>query len=117
MNDTKKNKKNIDLSHRYSKGPKHFGKVVYDLAKKLGGSKSFIEVDLKLNWDKIVGDEIANVSRIEKVQYIKNNAALLIIKTLFSSAAPIIQLKSANIIERVNTYFGCNLIKEIKIKH
>lgn len=86
-------------------------------AKKLLGSKGFVEIDILTSWDKIVGKEMAQYSFPQKIEFKKGqkNNGVLYLGVPAGAFALELQHKSKYIIDKINTYFGYNAVSEIRL--
>ena len=86
-------------------------------AKKLLGSKGFVEIDILTSWDKIVGKDLSRFSFPQKIDFKKGqkNNGILYLGVPAGAFALEIQHKSKYIIDKINTYFGYNAVSEIRI--
>lgn len=112
-----KSAKQSKLEKRQARGPELLGKFVFNVAREYLKDKPFSDVELKLNWEKIAGEEIAKLSIPQKIKYQKGKAGVLYLQVKISSAAPILEFKKKILIEKINTFFGYCIIQDIIIKH
>jgi len=78
--------------------------------------KIFLHGRLMAEWEKIVGVEIAKLTLPVSVTYYKQNANALLLHTT-SSSVLFLSSREEEIIAKVNTFFGKNLINKINYKH
>ena len=92
-------------------------KMIAPLTKRLFGKKGFIEVDILSNWDKIVGEELAEYSFPQKIDFKKEqrNNGVLHLQVPSGAFALEIQHREKFILEKVNAYFGYNAVASIRI--
>lgn len=104
--DSRKNPDLIPLSRNIS-----------PLTKNLFGKKGFVEADILTNWDKIVGQELAEYSFPLKIDFKreqKNNGTICL-QVPSGAFALEIQHREKYILERINAYFGYNAVSGLKI--
>jgi len=70
---------------------------------------------LRAEWSAIVGPELARVSRPEALLAVRGRAGKALRLRVTGAAAPEIQHKSAQLVERVNGYFGHKMIDDIRL--
>lgn len=92
-------------------------KTIAPLTKRLFGKKGFVEVDILSNWDKIVGEELADYSFPQKIDFKREqkNNGILHLQVPSGAFALEIQHRERFILEKVNAYFGYNAVSGIKI--
>jgi hypothetical protein len=89
-----------------------------DLNKKFLGDLSKTQAELIINWYSIVGEEIAKISWPKEIMFAKSSAKENnnILKLQVAEQDYLaIEYQKLNIIEKINLYFGFNLIKIIKL--
>lgn len=102
---------------RKTYGLSSISKTILPFAKQILGRKGFVEVDILTNWHQIAGDELAEYSMPQKIDFRsgqKNNGTLYL-NVLSGAFALEIQHRERFIIEKINTYFGYNAVSGIKI--
>lgn len=89
-----------------------------DLNKKFLGDLSKTQAELILNWYSIVGEEIAKISWPKEVLFSKSsdkeNSNILKLQVEEKNYLEI-EYQKLKIIEKINLYFGFNLIKIVKL--
>lgn len=87
------------------------------LTRSLFGKKGFVEIDILTNWDKIVGQELADYTFPQKIDFKREqkNNGILHLQVPTGAFALEIQHREKYIIERINAYFGYNAVCNIKI--
>src|SRR6266576_5513480 len=70
---------------------------------------------LRAEWSAIVGPELARVSRPEALLAVRGRAGKALRLRVTGAAAPEIQHKSGQLVERVNGYFGHKMIDDIRL--
>lgn len=91
--------------------------VIGSFAYKVVGKKAFAEADVICNWKGIVGDDIASYSKPVKIDFKKGEriGGILIVETLGGAFALELQLKTKFLLDKVNTYFGYEAVKSLRI--
>ncbi|KJV68768.1 DUF721 domain-containing protein [Candidatus Neoehrlichia procyonis] len=75
------------------------------------------EMRILLNWNDIVGKDIAQISRPEKLSFLNNsNSGILYLAVNNGGHAIYIQYAIPTIIEKISVYFGFKAVHDIKIK-
>lgn len=93
------------------------GQMIMPLVKKVLGKKGFVEIDVITNWDKIVGEELAEFVFPQKIEFKcgeKNNGTLHVCVPSGAFALEI-QHREKYIVNKINTYFGYNAVNSLKI--
>src|SRR5260370_27776593 len=70
---------------------------------------------LRAEWSAIVGPELARVSRPEALLAVRGRSGKALRLRVAGAAAPEIQHKAAQLVERVNGYFGHKIIADIRL--
>ncbi|MDR1694727.1 MAG: DUF721 domain-containing protein [Lactobacillaceae bacterium] len=91
--------------------------IITPFAKKILGKRGFVEVDIIINWDKIVGADLAKYTSPQKIDFKKNERGngTLYIETISGAFALEVQHKEKIVIEKINAYFGYNAISKLRI--
>ncbi|WDM84810.1 DUF721 domain-containing protein [Ehrlichia sp. JZT12] len=100
-------------------GPKSIGSAVEGLILKKceKGHISKIEIRLFLNWNNIVGEEIAKVTRPKKLLFLDNtNTGILYVIVNSGGMAINVQYAIPVIIEKISVFFGFKVIHAMKIQ-
>ena len=103
----------------FRSGPKSIGSAVEGLIlKKCERSHiSKIEIRLFLNWNNIVGEEIAQVARPRKLLFLDNtNTGILYVTVNSGGMALNIQYAIPVIIEKISMFFGFKVVHTMKIQ-
>ena len=110
-------KRNI-LSKHHTRGPETLGHTLSRLLKKFAGKHDQLETELLLQWSFMMGEEIALKIKPVKISFSKGktNQGILYAKAINQSYAPLIVHQIPVMIEKVNTYFGYEIIAEIKMQ-
>ncbi len=85
--------------------------------KKLLGNKGMAEIDLIANWKNIAGEETAQYSLPQKIEFKRgneNNGTLYLLVANGAYALDI-QHKTPLLLEKINTFFGYCAVAKIKI--
>lgn len=70
---------------------------------------------LLMHWQEIVGGDIAALAQPERVQFAKENVSAVLVLFCFGANAPLVQMQSDLIVERVNEHLGYPAISRIQI--
>jgi hypothetical protein len=102
---------------RYANGPNAMGKIMYKVKKQFAPKAAGYETELALSWQEIVGEDIA--LNLSFGSLLKNNDGThtLNVSVKTSSFAPKIHFMQDSILQKINTFFGFNLVTGIKINH
>ena len=86
-------------------------------AKKLLGSKGFVEIDILTGWDKIVGKDLSQFSFPQKIDFKRGekNNGVLHLQVPSGAFALEIAHREKYILEKINAYFGYNAVNGLKI--
>ncbi len=110
-------KKEIVSVERRTKDLQSIEHLLQPFARKILGKKAFVEADILLNWKEIVGEEIAAFCQPLKIDFKKGERTEGILRVAAASGAFALelQLKSRFLLNKVNTFFGYEAVKELKI--
>lgn len=102
---------------RHARGLSSISQTILPFAKQVLGKKGFVEVDILTNWHKIVGDELADYSFPQKIDFKRDqkNNGILHLNVPSGAFALEIQHREKFIIEKINTYFGYCAVSGLKI--
>ena len=92
-------------------------KVIPAILKPALDKRGFVQAQMILDWEKIVGTQIAQYSIPERITYYKSawkKGTLVLAVT--PGWAPIITHGLQQIIDRINSYFGYEAISRLQIK-
>ncbi|USO02083.1 MAG: DUF721 domain-containing protein [Alphaproteobacteria bacterium] len=78
--------------------------------------RGFLHGRLLAEWDKIVEKPIAKMTQPSKVICYRNLPGVLVLNTT-SSSSLFLHTMEEEIIQKINTYFGKELIKALRYKH
>ena len=87
-------------------------KVFKNISKKGRNSSKILE--LKMNWEKILGDELSKDIFVESIRKVNNQNTLIIISNKISLLE--ISFSSEIIKKKINNYFNEPIIENIKFK-
>lgn len=92
-------------------------KILSPLTRKMLGKKAFAEADVICNWGEIAGEELASFSQPLKIEFKKGErtGGILWIEVVGGAFALEVSLKSKILIDKVNTFFGYDAVKSLKI--
>lgn len=95
-----------------------FGADVRRLVSPILGKKGFIQADILAHWEEIIGAELATGVRPAAVSFSKStpDQAVLTVSAYSGAFAVAFSARKAQILERINTYFGYPALADIKIK-
>lgn len=95
---------------------KSLSKTLKPITNKLLGKHGLVEIDLITNWKSIAGEEIGSYSLPQSIRFAKNekNNGTLIVAVKSSAFSLEINAKKNVIIDKINTFFGFSLIKDLK---
>ena len=91
--------------------------VMQPLLRRMLGKKAFAEAEVICHWKEIAGEEMFGFSKPLRIEFKKDErtGGVLWLETAGGAFALEIQLKSKLLIEKINTFFGYEAVKEIKI--
>lgn len=92
-------------------------KTMAPLTHMLFGKKGFVEISILTNWDKIVGEELADYSFPQKIDFKREqkNNGILHLQVPSGAFALEIAHREKYILEKINAYFGYNAVSGLKI--
>jgi hypothetical protein len=104
---------------RYMKGPDSLANRLAGLMRAFAPKYGFVSSDIVIRWEEIAGSEVARMAVPQKISFPrgKRQDGILLLKLNNASYAAILQYSFPAIIDRVNTYFGYNAIKEVRIRY
>lgn len=111
-------KETVEINEqRKTNGLSSISQTILPFAKQILGKKGFVEVDILTNWHKIVGDELADYSFPQKIDFKRDqkNNGILHLNVPSGAFALEIQHREKFILEKINTYFGYCAVSGIKI--
>ncbi len=111
-----KKKESLGIRH-------HFGLMPLSLelghiAKEVLGKHGFSNVDLLAHWDDIIGFELAQGMKPDKITYPKDKrqGGTLHVRVAAGAFAIVIEHQKKIILDKINTFMGYDAISDIKIK-
>lgn len=109
--------KKIIINNRETYGLNTASSALNLLAKQLIGKKGFTEIDILLNWEDIIGKELASEITPMKINFKRGEKTngILQIATKSGAYALEIQHRENIIIDKINSYFGYKAVSGIKI--
>ncbi|MEE2694941.1 MAG: DciA family protein [Pseudomonadota bacterium] len=103
------------MSHRnYTKYPVKISTLLPKVLKPLRKTNSSLLLELKMNWEKIIGSKISEICFVSTIKKINKKNILIVV----SDSNKILELSysSNEIKNKVNSFFNSNFIDEIKFK-
>ena len=88
------------------------------LAKNVLGKRGFSNVDLIAHWADIVGENLADAVKPDKITYPKNDRAngTLFVRVQGGAFATLLEHQKDVVLDKINTFLGYNALSEIKIR-
>lgn len=110
-------KKEIISHERRTRDLQGISKLLVPMAKKMLGKKAFAEADIIYHWPEIAGNDLASFSHPIKIDFKKGErtSGILWLEAASGAFALELQLKSRLLVDKVNTFFGYEAVKNIKI--
>lgn len=98
-------------------GLKSLGSMLSAVTKPILGKRGFVETDIIMRWQEIVGIELAEVTRPQKIIFSRNkrDGGTLHIMTNGGGEALLLQHKEKMIINKINMFFGYKAVEKIRI--
>lgn len=112
-------KPEFDESARRARGPLTVSRITDRLTRAAFGKRGFTDAAVIARWPEIVGADLAAFACPMQVKYPRgrNDAATLVLRVSSSAAAAMLQLKTPQIIARVNGFFGYAAIARLEASH
>ncbi len=111
----KKVKINIS-NERYCTGLTSIGNIVSPIVKDMFTAEDLLFADLYSNWSEIVGLELSSYSTPKKIKFkIRENLHILFIDVPLGGFALELKHREEYLLSKINSYFGYNVIHELKI--
>ncbi len=103
---------------RNYEGLSNLNKEIQKIARPLLGQHGFTQVELISHWHDILGEELAYGIKPVALCFQNNQRfnGVLKVRTAGGAFALLFEHKKAQVIERINTYFGYPAVKQIKIE-
>ncbi|MCL2439694.1 MAG: DUF721 domain-containing protein [Alphaproteobacteria bacterium] len=98
---------------RYKFGARPLVETITGFVKKLSPQKGFVGADIALNWQAIVGEEIASLATPTKLS---RSDGVLYLKLKSVAMAPMAEYQKPVIMDRVNSCFGYQAVKTVRFK-
>jgi hypothetical protein len=96
---------------------KSIRKVIPAILKPALDKRGFAQAQIVLDWEKIVGPQMALYGVPERISYYKNATRKgTLVLSVTPGWAPIIHHGQQQIIERINAYFGYEAISRLQLK-
>lgn len=107
-----------DKNNRFPYGPSELSNSLLNVIKGFGRKYGFVNVDIIKNWDEIAGANFAELLIPVKITFPFGARAngTLYVRVKKMSVLGIAQYQFPTIIDRINTYFGYNAVKQIRVK-
>lgn len=108
-----------DPIERRAKGPLTLARLTDRLTRAALGKRGFTDAAVVARWPEIVGADLAAFACPMQVKYPKgrNDAATLVLRVSSSAAAAMLQLKTPQILARVNAFFGYAAVARLEASH
>jgi len=74
------------------------------------------DADLSTNWRNVVGNEIANISRVVAIKTLKNNKFNIVLRPVSPAFALELSYKVDECIKKINAYYGRDAVSKITIR-
>ena len=112
-----KTTKNIINKEHSAQGLQSLSVNIESLTKKLLGQAGFAQIEIVKNWHNIVGEDLAQNSLPERIDFKKGERSSGTLVLSVSSGAFALEIShiSPIIIEKINTYFGYRAVQKIHI--
>ena len=109
--------KNIPEERRTG-GLMPIGVDMRSFAKNVLGKRGFSNVDLITHWADIVGENLADAVKPDKITYPKGDRAngTLYVRVQGGAFATLLEHQKNVVLDKINTFLGYNALTEIKIK-
>lgn len=107
-----------EKSKRFPYGPNAFSNSLLNVIKGFGKKYGFVNVDIIKNWNEIAGDDFSELLTPLKISFPfgQRSNGTLYVKVKKMSVLAIAQYQFPTIIDRINTYFGYNAVKQIRVR-
>lgn len=113
-------KKEINISvstERKTYDLQSVARSIMPLAKSILGKKGFVEIDILTDWDKIVGQELAEYSFPQSIDFKRGEktGGTLLVAVPSGAFALELQHREKMVIGKINTYFGYQAVASLRI--
>ncbi|MBP5398880.1 MAG: DUF721 domain-containing protein [Alphaproteobacteria bacterium] len=87
------------------------------LIRNIVGKRGMAVADMLLMWEKIVGEQMAAYTRPEKLEFVGKNRDQAVLKLNVPNGAFALEVQHRKnfLIQKINTYFGYNVVADIRI--
>ncbi|MBX7199274.1 MAG: DciA family protein [Rhodospirillaceae bacterium] len=113
-----------DPTERRAKGPLAVSRLTDRLTRAALGKRGFTDAAVVARWPEIVGADLAAFACPMQVKYPprykkggRTDAATLVLRVSSSAAAAMLQLKTPQILARVNAFFGYAAVARLEASH
>lgn len=91
--------------------------MILPWVKQVLGKRGFVEIDILTNWQKIVGEELAEFVLPQSIDFKRGERSNGVLKVAVPSGAFALELqhRERTIIQKINTYFGYAAVSSLKI--
>lgn len=103
------------LPHRRGSGFARASALVQGRVKQAGATRGFAVSRLLTHWAEIVGQDIAKAAHPLNVSYARQGIGATLTVLTTGAVAPLIQMRSAEICEKVNACYGYNAISRLRV--
>lgn len=92
-------------------------RTILPFAKNILGRKGFVEIDIIANWGEIVGEELADYTVPQQIEFKRGLKANGTLKVEVPSGAFALELQHREkiVLEKINAYFGYNAVGALRI--
>lgn len=101
--------------NRRMRGFERASSLVQSRIRKAGESRGFAVSKLLTHWTEIAGEEIARVARPVNVSYARGGFGATLTVLTTGAHAPLVQMQSERLREKVNACYGYNAIKRVRV--
>ena len=108
--------KNNKESKTYVQGLRPFGNTLPRGVKGILKRNGYNYSEIISKWKMLVGEEIANFSNPKSIKMVKGNTNGILIISVKRGNEILIEYSKKEIINKINSYFGYQLINEIRLK-
>lgn len=105
--------KKVNLSQRKSR-PQTLASSFGGLMESFGVRAS--DADLSVNWNNIVGNDIANIAKVVAIKTLKNNKFNIVLRPVNAAFALELSYKVDECRDKINQYYGRDAVSKITIR-
>ena len=111
------NNKDNENSVRRTTDLQSLSQTLLPLARNILGKNGFVETDIITCWQEIIGEQLAQYSFPQKIDFPRNQKNNGCLHLAVPSGAFAVEIKHREkyILEKINTYFGYNALASLKI--